>query len=119
VARRIILLERADDAGQIGLHIILWADVPVARQPRYANATATTAVTDATAAELLAIQTGAIAEESRIAHWPAGTAVATILAQIVTGWNAYQARITTINPWSNYLSSWDSATQTWTQKSVA
>lgn len=108
MARKIIILEsNPPGQGDIQFRFAMWADVPAARQSRYADATFASAVAGATAGEITALQTGAVVETVREARWPAGTTIPNIQAALVTEFNAYQARVTASNPWQRYGTSWD------------
>lgn len=109
MARKIILI-RAVESSDIGFRYALWADVPAARQIRYANATATTEVQDASQSEIAAIQAGAIAEKVDEARWPVGTTIVQVQAFLIAAFNQFQDAVTARNPWQRSGTSWDGAT---------
>ena len=121
---RIIVLDRqvtqeqnlGNEAPQIWRYA-LWADVPVARQPFYANPTATSAFKDIVAGDLTAIRDGSVTESVRIQYVPAGTGLAAVQSILQAKWTAYQAEVTTYNPWNRYGTFWDGAS--WTAGGVA
>lgn len=113
MARRIIILDQTDAQTW---RWAMWADVPAARQSFYANASATSAVKDATAGELSSIQTGAIAERVGQSAFP-GMTVTNVQTALIAAFNAFQAEITNANLWSRYGTSWDGTT--WTPKAVS
>lgn len=118
MARKIILLERLSDAGDpLTFRYVYWADVPAARQALAAKPAFVSAVLDATAAEKTALQSGAVAEVVRTSAWPAGATIATIQADLIAGFTAYQAQVSAYNPWLRYGTSWDGTT--WTSKTTA
>lgn len=107
MARKIIILEsRPITAGEIAFRYAFWADVPAARQARYANAAFETQVAGATAGEFAALRSGAVVEKVDEARFGAAT-VAQVQALLVTEFNAYQAKITAANPWQRYGTNWD------------
>ncbi len=112
MARKIILIRGIDNlpAGEVGFRYAFWADVPAARQIRYANPTATSEVADASQAELTAIQTGAIIERADESRWPAGTTIQQVQNFLITRFNAFQAQITAANPWQRTGTAWDGTT---------
>lgn len=113
MARKIIILEsNPPGTGNIAFKFAMWADVPAARQARYANATFVSEVVGATAGEISALQTGAVVEMVREAQWNAGTTIPQIQAALVAEFNAYQARITAANPWQRYGTSYDGTSWT-------
>jgi hypothetical protein len=122
MARRAIILENttADSPGaDIEIRVALWADVPVSRQPFYARAGAVSAYRNATNAENTAIASGALAESVQVIPRPAGTTNAQLRNAVEQALTAWQAYVTSFNPWARYGSSFDSATSTWTGVTVA
>lgn len=113
MARKIIILEsHPPGTGEIAFRYALWANVPAARQTRYANPDLETQVEDATAGEIAALRTGAVVERVGEARWNNGTTVAQIQAALVNEFNRYQAKITAANPWQRYGTSWDGSSWT-------
>ena len=117
MARKIIILERLNIPSDQDYRVAFWLDVPVARRPFYANAAATSAVKDATQAEIDAIKAGAVVEETMVVPARASATQAVLLAALVTRYNARQAEITARNPWARYGSFWDGTS--WTAVAVA
>lgn len=117
MAKRIVILERINEPSDLAFQFVLWADVPVARQARYADPNATSAYAEATAAEIDAIKTGAVAEQLGSGTAAAGTPLAQIYAKLETRWEQWQDEVNTRNPWVRYGSSWDGTT--WTQDGVS
>lgn len=113
MARKIIVLEQyAVLPGELGFRYALWADVPAARQARYANPTFETAVAGASQAEIGALRSGAVVEKVEDGRWPAGTTVPSIQALLVSRFQDFQAEVTARNPWQRYGTSWDGTTWT-------
>lgn len=115
--KRIVILDRINEPSDMAFRFVLWADVPAARQPFYANAAATSAYADATAPELDAIRTGSVAEQVGSGTAAIGTPLADILAKLEVRWERWQDEVTTRNPWVRYGSYWDGTT--WTQEGVS
>ena len=112
---RIIVLEKTrDDADTI--NYVLWADVPAARQPHYADAnsppTKVSAWPGATPADNAALQNGSVAERVDSQRTPKGTGMAAVQSQLETNWQAYQSEINAYNPWQRYGSTWDGTSWT-------
>lgn len=110
MARKIVIIRAVTAAPDVGFRYALWADVPAARQSRYANALATTEVADVTAGELSALQSGAVVEKVEEARWPSGTTVAQMQTFLQARFADYQAQITAANPWQRSGTSWDGTT---------
>jgi len=107
----IVLDQTADDPNTY--RFIMWADVPAARQSRYAfNSTSTnvSAWTSASTADSDAIKSGAVAEKMVTQRVTAGATLAAIEASLQAQWTAYQATVTSYNPWQRYGSTWDGTT---------
>jgi hypothetical protein len=113
-AKRIIILEQQDAQTY---RYAMWADVPAARQPFFANASAKSAWSGALTADNTALQNGSVAEQVATFQVPAGEALATTLARLTSLWNNYQNGITNNNLWVRYGSFWDGTT--WTNAGVA
>ena len=124
MAKKIIILNRLNEPSDMTFRYAMWAVVPAARVSAYANATATSAYSGATAAELLAIQNGQVTE--RVVVWQATAAVpiatiqaataavpiATIQAALVAEFAKFQAEINARNPTGRFGTFWDGATWT-------
>ena len=121
MARQIIILENQHPTrtggDSISYRFAFWLSVPAARQTFYANASATSAVKDATAGELAAIQNGSITEFVDRFEVPSGTTLAQIQAGLVSQYNAKQAAVNNYNPWDHYATNWDGAS--WNTVTVA
>lgn len=98
-AKTVILLEKL---GPDSLRYLLWADVPVGRQPRYADPIKKSAYKDASAAELLELQQGKVAERVDVVNFPASATQGQKLALLVAAQAAFQAEIDGKNDWSQY-----------------
>lgn len=116
-SKRIVILDRPDRLDPNTVRYVLWADVPVARQPFYANPAATSAWKDAAASDITALQTGAMVERLDSLQAPPGATVAQIQAFLQARWTDYQNAITNINLWQRYGTFWDGTT--WTPGGVA
>ncbi|GAC1700095.1 MAG: hypothetical protein NVS9B4_00850 [Candidatus Acidiferrum sp.] len=127
MARQIIILENhTPGAGPTEPQIykyLFWLNVPVGRQPYFANAAATSAANKgpnaATAAELLAIQNGAVKEVIETINVAPGTSIAQIQAILTSALTAAQSALSSpsANPWVHYGSSHDGSI--WTINTVA
>ena len=114
MARQIIIQERINIPSDFSFRYVFWASIPATRQSFNVNALATSTVKDATAAEILAIQNGQIIEQQNTANYISGTPIASIQADLIAKFNAFQAQVTAQNPWTFYGTSWDGTT--WTVK---
>lgn len=117
MARKIIVLDQSGLPSDSNYNVAFWLAVPVARQPFYANAAATSVVIGAQAAEITAIQQGQVVETVQSVSYPAGTTLAAITADLVSRYTAAQDALTTNNPWNRYGSSWNGTS--WTPVTVA
>ena len=106
----IVLDQHLDDLNTY--NVVLWADVPAARQARYANASAKSAWSGATAADNTNLQTGVMVESQFSQRIPAGSTLPQIEAFLQTAWQNFQNRINSDNPWVRYGSTWDGTTWT-------
>lgn len=118
-AKRVIILDRLLDAEtQAGegtsqqWRYMLWADVPLARQPFYAKPGITSEWKDASAADLTALQTGQVVERVATALIPRVATLPQVRTALETEWQIFQDRITAMNPWLRYGTFWDGATWT-------
>lgn len=112
MVKQVIILNRLNEPSDMTFRYAMWAVVPAARVSAYANVTATSAYSGATAAELLAIQNGQVTE--RVAIWQATAAVpiATIQAALVAEFAKFQAEINARNPTGRFGTFWDGAAWT-------
>ena len=108
--RVVILDQHPDDLNTY--NVILWADVPAARQSMYADPNAKSAWSGATAADNTNLQNGSMSESHFSQRIPAGTALAQIENFLQNAWTNYQNQITNYNPWQRYGSTWDGTTWT-------
>ena len=116
MAKKIIILERTDEPSDYNFNVLFWLNVPAARQRFFANPAATSMYKDATPEEIVAIQSGQVSEAVRRFSYPAGTTIATIIADLQTKYNASQALLNSRNAWVRYGTYWDGST--WTQQGV-
>lgn len=117
MARKIIILDRTGLPSDQNYRVAFWLDVPAARQPFYADATATSVVKGATQAEIDAIKAGQIVEEVVEVPALAGATQTQLLNALIARYNARQAEFTARNPWARYGSYWDGTG--WTAVTVA
>ncbi len=108
----IVLDKNATDTDGNTWNFALWADVPVARQSHYANASLTSAWSGATAADNTALQNGSVVEKVSSQRVPQGTTLAQFETFLQNQWTLYQNYITAYNPWIRYGSTWDGTTWT-------
>ena len=102
--KQIIVLERTDNNR---FTVAFWLDVPVARRPFYADATATSAYKQASAAEITAIQTGAVKEQTGDFSFPGALTIANIQALLIAEFTARQLAVNNFNPWNRYGTNFD------------
>ena len=114
MAKQIIVLDRTDTNT---FNVAFWLAVPTTRQPFYANSAATSTYKSASAAELTAIQSGAVVEQVDNFAFIASQTIASIMSFLQTEFTARQLVITNANPWNRYGSFFDGAT--WTAGGVA
>lgn len=105
---KIIILNRDTDTN--GFQYVLWADVPVARQPFYADPAKQSAWKDALPADNTALQNGTVAERTGYSSFPPGGNMAQAQADMQQKWSAYQSDVGGFNPWRYYGSTWDGTT---------
>jgi hypothetical protein len=118
MARKIIQLELTQPPADY--KVVFWLDVPAPRQFFYANPAATSAVKNASAGELAAIQSGAVVEEVvEIAAGgrPGGPSEAVVAAAVVSQYNARQAALSASIALARYGTYWDGTS--WTVVTVA
>lgn len=102
---KIIVLEK--DPSEPVYRYVLWADVPIERQPFYANPTAQSAWTGATASDLTALQNGSVVERAGELRLKTDGTLAQAQAELQTRWAAFQNDITSQNKWARYGTTWD------------
>lgn len=125
ITKRVIILERLSPSApganeSIQFRYLMWADVPVARQPFYANKqqNQVSAWINAAAADNTALQNGSVTEFVDVIVVAPGTTVANVEALLQANWTAFQNKITNENPWARYGTFMDT-TNTWNAGGVA
>jgi hypothetical protein len=114
---RIIVLDKVL-AETNAFNVLLWADVPVARQRFYANDTiAASAWMDAIPADVDALKSGAVVEQVHKISRSQGGNMAQMQGDAQAAWQAFQDTINTTNLWNRYGSTWDGTT--WVSDGVA
>lgn len=103
MTKRFIILERPKTTT---VRVAFWADVPVARQPFYANAAKTSVYKDATQVEIDALRSGTVVEMVDTINYPAGQTNAQVVQSLKDRWTAYQAEINGLNDWAFYGTYW-------------
>jgi hypothetical protein len=114
---RVIMLERPDRLDPNTNRYVLWADVPVARQPFYAEPGKVSAWKDATTADNAALASGAVAELVDTLKAPVGASTAQVQGFLQTRHADFQANVTSNNLWTRYGMTWDGTT--WVTGGVA
>jgi len=104
----IIILEKDSD----DFRFVMWADVPAARQTRYADPNKVSAWSGATTQDNSNLKSGAVVETVVTQRTPSGSSQAQIQNFLQDQWTAYQAQINSYNPWVRYGSTWDGTTWT-------
>ena len=115
--KRIIILERRNIPSDLDFDYVMWADVPVARQAFYVNATATSAYKSASAEELAALRDGSVIELRDTLGSIASQTIPQIQAALITRFNRFQADVTNNNYYVRYGTYWDGSA--WTSVTVA
>jgi|SRR5262245_13710803 len=85
----------------------LWADVPAARQVRYADPEKTSEWLGANAADLTALRAGEVVEEVGTLDVAPDSTQAQLQAGLLERWQTFQSYITAYNPWQRTGSTWD------------
>jgi hypothetical protein len=114
--KRIIILEAVPGSAQ-GYRYALWAAVPAARQPFYANPSKVSAWRNASGAENTALQNGSVVERVESFNNAVVLTLAQVKSQLEARWTEYQDYVTAYNPWDRYGSFWDD-TPAWTNGGV-
>lgn len=114
---RVIALEQPDRNDPRTYRYLLWADVPAARQPFYAEAGKVSAWRDATGPDNAALASGAVAEKTDTLRIPPGANLAQIKGYLEARHADFQADVTNTNPWVRYGMTWDGTT--WVNGGVA
>ena len=117
MAKQILILERVNAPSDLSFNYALWATVPTARWPFYANVALVSAFKNISAGELQDLRDGKVTERVGFAFYPAGTTVAAIKADLIAKFNEFQAFVTSQNAYTQYGTSWDGTT--WTAGGVA
>ena len=110
MAARFKIIVLTKDASDPEYRYVFWGDVPVARQPFYANAAATSQWKDAIAGDLTSLQNGSVVERTGAIRLTAGSSLAQVQAELVSRWTAFQDEITNTNLWIRYGTTWDGTT---------
>lgn len=116
MAKRIIILDRLPMNGRLAFNYVLWAEVPLARQPFYTNAGAKSVWAGASVQENADIAAGIILERAGVYQdrTPLATeTIADVRAALQAAWAAFQNEVTNTDVrWSRYGTSWDGTTWT-------
>lgn len=107
---RIIILERPDRDDPNTYNYVFWADVPIERQPFYAQAGKLSVWKDALTADSAAIAAGEVVERQGTIKVPSGATVGQIQGYLEARHAAFQADITNNNQWNRYSTTWDGTT---------
>ena len=110
---RIIILERDDRK----IDYVMWADVPAARQPFYADATKVSAWKGALGPDNTALQLGQVVEMAGHEVMEPGYTAAQSRLKLINTWTEFQNRVTAFNKWDRYGTTWDGTA--WTAGGVA
>jgi len=106
---RVILLDQhADDSSTY--NVVLWADVPAARQIYYANPNKVSAWPSATGQDNTNLQNGSVSESVVSQRITQGTGLPQIEGILQQLWQSYQNFITNNNPWQRYNTTWHGTT---------
>ena len=114
----IVILERTS-VNPPTISFVMRADVPVARQPFYADTLKVSAYTGILAADLTALRAGQVIEMVDSFGY-GGMTLAQIKAALIQKQTDFQANVTAdaaFNPWKFYGSSWDRSA--WTAGGVS
>lgn len=106
---RIIILEQDDPQT---FRYALWADVPAARQAMYANPSAASVWSGATAQDLANLRSGAMVEHTDKLSVQKGETVLKARTILQANWQGFQDRITAEAKWTRYGTTWDGTTWT-------
>ena len=109
---KIIILETNGNE----VNYAFWADVPLARQPFYADAGKVSAWKGATAADNAALQNGSVVEKTDSIVFEPSAGAPRIRQELEALHNRFQNKITAHNPWSKYGTTLDTV---WTNGGVA
>lgn len=112
MARKIIITDANKGGGDPYVRAVFWLTAPAFRTIPRPNLTS--AVSDATALELTALQSGSVVEVLRESgQFPSGTSLANIQAGLVTAYNAEQTALNqTAPPILIIGKTWDGTTWT-------
>lgn len=117
MAKRIIILDRIPlGGGRLAFNYVLWAEVPLARQPFYAHPNAKSVWTGASTQENADIASGAILERVGVYQDrtpEASETIADVRAALQAAWTAFQNEVTNADiRWQRYGTSWNGTTWT-------
>jgi hypothetical protein len=115
MAKQIIVLEFIETSRQF--RVAFWLPVPTARQPFYANPSATSQWTGASAAEKASLVAGEVYEVVESLAVPDGATLAEMQAIVENRWTALSNDFAAKNPWLRYGSYYDSGA--WTAGGVS
>jgi len=104
---RVIVLDQPDARSY---RVALWADVPVAVQPLYADPALTSAWKDATIADLTALRNGSVTETITSLSLDEDMGQAGVRTRLEAMWAEFQQHVTQRNPLRRYGTTWDGAT---------
>ena len=106
---RIIVLEQSSHGSGLGRdwRLLLWADVPSARQQFYATPGAVSEWKDALTTDNAQLASGAVAERLVTLQQKSTGTIADLQAIAQAMWTAWQAEVTARNPWNRYGTTWD------------
>src|SRR5262245_1527606 len=104
----VIILEKDSD----DFRFVMWADVPAARQSRYADPNKVSVWTGATTQDNTDLKAGVFTEKVSTQRIVPGTPMAQIEVFLQNQWSAFQNEINAANPWQRYGSTWDGTTWT-------
>lgn len=115
MATRIIILEKLESNRY---RAAMWADVPVARQPFYADAGLVSQFKNIAAGDLSKLRAGQLTERVIDFYAAPADSLGQIEAKLQTQFAAFQNEINSANPWTRYGSMWDDATG-WSLQNVS
>jgi hypothetical protein len=114
--KRIIILDKQEGAG-VAFRVVLWAIVPTARVPMYAERQKAfkSAWLGIDPLEEQKFTAGEWTETVIVYSRPDGSGIAQAKADLQVDWQRFQDEVDGYNPWNRYGTFWDD-TNTWTDK---
>ncbi len=112
MAKKIIILSRGIDPGDIPVDFILWLEVPSNRQVFYADANAASAYGGATTGEIDDLKSGAKTEVPGRIVFPGGTTLTQMGQRLVQEFNTQQELLNNETKWTYYGTYWDGTSWT-------